>query len=195
MTLRWVSGLFITGAVPCELVEQTADHVALYQPAGSIWKRAAGERTGPRGRNMLPAGRSGSHDDTEWTGDGVLRVHSFGEEWSVWRWLDGNRVWSDHFYLNLEDPWRRSAIGYDSGDWELDVVGTPASWSYKDEDELEWAAETGKFDAAKIAAVHDAGRRAVAAVASRAFPLAADWTAWSPLPAAPLALTRGWERL
>ena len=69
--LRWVSGMFITGAVPCVIVEETDEFVALWQPAGTRWMRASGERTGPRGRNMLPSGRDGGHDEVEWTGDGV----------------------------------------------------------------------------------------------------------------------------
>jgi hypothetical protein len=180
VALRWVSGFFITGAVPCEVIEETPDFAALYQPAGSIWKRAAGERTGPRGRNMVPEGRSGTHDDTEWLGDGVLRLHSFGDEWSVWRWLDSNRVWSDQFYVNLEDPWRRSPIGFDTGDWVLDVVGTPESWEYKDEDELQWSEDIGLVDDEWAARTRDAGRRASAALEANAWPFNADWGRWLP---------------
>jgi hypothetical protein len=180
VALRWVSGYFITGAVPCEVIEQTADFVALYQPAGSIWKRAAGERSGPRGRNMLPADRDGSHDDVAWTGDGVLRIHSFGEEWSVWRWLDQGRNWSEHFSLNLEDPWRRTPIGWDSGDWELDVFGTPSSWQYKDEDELQWSEHVGLVDHIWAKRARAAGERASAALESNGWPFSADWNRWLP---------------
>jgi hypothetical protein len=180
VALRWVSGFFITGAVPCEVIEETEEFVALYQPAGSLWKRAAGERSGPRGRNMLPEGRNGGHDDAEWTGDGVLRVHRFGDAWSVWRWLDSSRTWSKHFYVNLEDPWRRTAIGYDSGDWELDLVGTPESWSYKDEDELEWSEEIGLVTPEWAARTRWAGTAASRALEANAWPFSSDWDSWLP---------------
>ena len=194
VALRWVSGYFITGAVPCVVVEEATDFVALYQPAGTIWKRAAGERSGPRGRNMLPADRSGSYEDVPWTGDGVVRVHRFGEEWSVWRWVDSGGEWSEHFYLNLEDPWRRTAIGFDSGDWELDIVGTPESWTYKDEDELQWSANVGLVDADWVARTRDAGRRASAALELGAWPFNADWSRWRPAAELPLpALPRDWD--
>jgi len=186
VVLRWVSGYFITGAVPCEVVEETREFVALFQPAGSIWKRAAGDRSGPRGRNMLPAGRNGDYDDTAWAGDGVLRVHTFGEEWSVWRWVDVDGNWSEHFYLNLEDPWRRTDIGFDSGDWELDVVGTPASWHYKDEDELQWSEDVGLVNSSWVRRTRAAGERAAAALASNSWPFSADWNRW--LPSADLAM-------
>jgi hypothetical protein len=180
VALRWVSGLFITGAVPCEVTEETPEFVALYQPAGTIGKRAAGERSGPRGRNLLPADRDGGHEDVEWTGDGVLRVHSFGEEWSVWRWLDGSGQWSEHFYLNLEDPWRRTVIGFDSGDWELDVVGSSASWTYKDEDELQWSEDVGLVEHAWARRTRAAGARASTALEANEWPFNADWNRWLP---------------
>jgi hypothetical protein len=180
VTLRWVSGHFITGAVPCEVVEETDEFAALYQPAGSIWKRAAGKRSGPRGRNMMPADRSGAHDDVAWNGDGVLRVHSFGDEWSVWRWLAADRTWSDHFYLNLEDPWRRTAIGFDTGDWVLDVFGTPSTWQYKDEDELLWSEEVGLVGHGWVVRAREAGRRASEALEADGWPFSADWDRWLP---------------
>jgi hypothetical protein len=178
--LRWVSGLFITGAVPTELVEETSDFAALFQPGGTQWMRAAGERTGPRGRNMLPSGRTGRHDAVEWTGDGVLRVHRFGEEWSTWRWLSSAREWSDYFYINLEDPWRRTPVGFDSGDWVLDIVGTPTDWAYKDVDELEWSEQVGLVSAEWAERTRAAGRRASEALASNAWPFSADWDRWLP---------------
>jgi predicted RNA-binding protein associated with RNAse of E/G family len=129
---------------------------------------------------MLPTGHDGGYDDKQWAGDGVLRVHRFGEEWSVWRWLDSRREWSRHFYVNLEDPWRRSALGFDTGDWLLDVVGTPTSWAYKDEDELEWAEDAGLVGSAWSARTREAGKRAAAALKANAWPFDADWNRWLP---------------
>ena len=193
--LRWVSGSYITGAVPCELVEETSEFVALFQPGGTRWMRAAGERTGPRGRNMLPAARDG-HEETEWTGDGVLRLHCFGDEWSTWRWLSDAGEWSDYFYINLEDPWRRTDIGFDSGDWELDIVGTPASWTYKDEDELAWSEQVGLVTPDWAERTRAAGRRASEALESNAWPFSADWNRWLPAPGATLPALPGlWSQV
>ena len=50
-----------------------------------------------------------------------------------------------------ESPWRRSAAGYDTSDWALDVVadGVPGTddWrvGFKDEDELYWYVAQGAF--------------------------------------------------
>jgi hypothetical protein len=82
------------------------------------------------------------------------------------RWVSGTFVtgavpcigeWSDYFYLNLEDPWRRSDLGFDSGDWELDIVGTPTAWQQKDEDELEWSEQIGLVIPDWVARARSAG--------------------------------------
>ena len=129
---------------------------------------------------MLPAARSGGHDSPEWTGEGVLRVHTFGQEWSVWRWLSSTREWSEHFYVNLEDPWRRTSIGYDSGDWELDLVGTPDSWVYKDEDELRWSEEIGLVGSEWAMRTREAGRRASKTLEANEWPFNENWDRWLP---------------
>jgi hypothetical protein len=177
------------------LLEEREDSVALFQPAGSIWRRASGVRVGPRGRNMVASGWDGGHDLVEWLGLGVLRVHRFGQPWSVWRWLDSDGRWSDDFYVNLEDAWRRTAIGFDSGDWILDVVArADGSWHYKDEDELEWAEVTNEVTAQWVARVRAAGVAAIAHIEANAWPFDADWDRWLPPEGADLPVLPGeWD--
>ncbi len=130
---------------------------------------------------MVARGWDGGHDDVVWLGLGVLRLHRFGEPWSVWRWLDNDRHWSDDFYVNLEDPWRRTSIGFDSGDWVLDVVARgDGSWRYKDDDELEWARVTGEAGADWVERVRGAAALAVERIEGRAWPFSADWDRWLP---------------
>lgn len=199
-TLRWIAGGRITGACPNIVIEETDEFVALYEPAGAIRYRATGQRSGPRGRNLL-IDQPWSLEATEWTGDGVVRVHRFGDEWSTWRWLNADGEWSRQFYLNLEDPWRRTAIGFDTGDWILDVVALPdGAVEYKDLDELEWAEAAGGASREWVEHTRLAGEQAVRVVDDRLWPLSADWARWMPpadstIPALPLAwaedVTRG----
>jgi hypothetical protein len=51
------------------------------------------------------------------------------------------------WYINLQDPMRRTSIGFDSRDHYLDlIVGEDlASWIWKDEHELEWGVQMGFF--------------------------------------------------
>jgi predicted RNA-binding protein associated with RNAse of E/G family len=125
---------------------------------------------------MLPDGWDDGHEAVEWMGDGVLRVHTFGEPWSVWRWLDADDRWSDDFYVNLEDPWCRTSVGFNSGDWVLDVVArVDGTWRYKNEDELEWAESMGVVDSAWVARTREAARNAIAAVEAKTWPFNANW--------------------
>lgn len=75
---------------------------------------------------------------------------------ATWDGGHEERIWSTYRLLILhgpgrdpETPWRRSAIGFDTLDHVLDVLVAPdrRSWELKDEDELTWATEQGRFTA------------------------------------------------
>lgn len=191
--LRWISDGRISSAYEHYVLEDSERCIALWQPAGTIGRVATGERGGPRGRNMVPGGWDGGFVEHTWTGDGVLRVYVPGQPWSTWRWLTADG-WTTHAYVNLEAPWTRTRLGFDTADWILDVIAEPdGSYSLKDEDELEWAQASGKFSAEHVSAVEAAQRDAIAAIEAHAFPFDADWDAWSPLPGQPLAIADGWD--
>jgi hypothetical protein len=193
--LRWISDSRISSAYEHYVVEDSGRCIALWQPAETVGRVATGERGGPRGRNMVPGGWDGGYQPHTWTGDGVLRVHVPGQPWSTWRWL-GPTGWTAHSYVNLESPWVRTPLGFDTADWILDVIAdADGSHTLKDEDEFFWAIETGKFGAERAVAVERACQEAIAAVTAHAFPFAADWDEWMPLPSTPLALAVGWESL
>ena len=85
-------------------------------------------------------------------------------------------------------------IGFDTGDWILDVVALPdGTAEYKDADELEWAESAGGATREWVEHTRLAGEEAVRAVEERRWPMNADWSRWMPsavltIPALPL----GW---
>jgi len=193
-------GVAVGFAVAGTVVLDDADLVVVATRPGSGMRTRSGRRGGPRGRVVLPADWDGTHDERVWTGDTVVRVHRRGERWSVWRWHDGRR-WTDAWYGNLESPWRRSRIGFDTQDWALDVVGTgdpvegPWSVRYKDQDELEWMVERGSVSAAQAAHVRQVGARLMDRAADAAWPFDADWDAWLPDPGwTAVPLPERWDR-
>ncbi|GIG23475.1 hypothetical protein Cch01nite_41990 [Cellulomonas chitinilytica] len=147
----------------------------------------AGRGDGPNGRTVLPAAWDGSHDERAWEGETVVRVHRRGDPWSVWRWHDGTR-WTDVWYGNLESPWRRSPIGFDTQDWALDVVGLgdplggPWRVVLKDEDELAWMVEHGAVTPAQAAHVREVGETLTSRAQESRWPFDADWDVWLPEP-------------
>jgi predicted RNA-binding protein associated with RNAse of E/G family len=96
-----------------------------------------------------------------------------------WREANGEfRYW----YVNLEAPWRRSAVGFDTWDHALDLVVAPdlSSWEWKDEDEFAWWQEAGIISTAEAQAIRTEARRAVAVIERRATPYCDGWERWVP---------------
>jgi hypothetical protein len=194
--LRWLYEARVESAHPCLVIEDSAQAIALFEPSGALGAHTLRAKGGPRGRNLLPGDDNPGFATNEWFGDGVLRVHLPGQDWSVWRWLDANRGWSANWYVNLEEPWHRTGAGFDTEDWILDlIVLRDFSVVRKDEDEFEWAEQSGRFDPAHLTRIRRAAADAAAAVATRAWPFDADWNAWLPPVGVPLpTLLDGWDR-
>ncbi|MGP5253548.1 DUF402 domain-containing protein [Brachybacterium alimentarium] len=175
----------VSFAVAGTVLQDDGDLTVVMTRPGSGRASRAGSRTGPRGRNVVAIGWDGSYDLAEWEGHTVVRAHPHGRCWSVWRWHDGEN-WIGDWYGNLESPWRRSAVGYDTQDWALDVVaqGTPGAddctIGFKDEDELDWYVEQGTFSAECAAYFRSVGEE-LAEIMRRGEGLAAaDWSRWAP---------------
>lgn len=85
--------------------------------------------------------------------------------------------------MNLEDPWRRSRVGFDTWDHMLDLVVAPdlSSWEWKDEDEFAWWQEVGIIPPA-AQAIRAEAHRAIDAIERRAAPYGDGWEHWAPDP-------------
>ena len=73
-----------------------------------------------------------------WEGHGVLMLQRPGERYAVWHfWTGAERAFAG-WYVNLQEPFRRTPIGYDTYDLELDVwMPAGGEWSFKDDDLLD----------------------------------------------------------
>lgn len=100
------------------------------------------------------------------------------------------------WYVNLQAPLARTAIGFDTVDHLLDVL-IPldrSSWAWKDEDELAQAITLGLFTQEDAARFRYWGERAVERVLLRLPPFDEPWEDWRPDPAWPLPeLPPGWD--
>ncbi len=107
--------------------------------------------------------------------------------------LDGSpRGW----YVNLQAPLQRTAIGFDTVDHALDVLIQldRSSWSWKDEDELAEAVALGLFTEADAGWFRYWGERAVEHVLLRLPPFNEPWEKWRPDPSWPAPeLPPGWD--
>jgi hypothetical protein len=161
---------------PASVVEDRPDVLALFIPEGVTYK-LWGQVTPPEGgapvRGLV---------DGAWRRD-TLRLMFPGRYHSVWLSWDrtpGGRAFHG-YYINMEEPYRRSLVGVDTNDHALDVVVAPdLSWTWKDADELDRRAETGTYYPEFVARVHEEGRRAVADLEARVYPYTGEWVDWTP---------------
>ena len=125
-------------------------------------------------------------------GDGVWDVSSLWilrpDEWhSTWiSWLpDGSHL---GWYVNLQQPLRRTPIGFEAMDLMLDVVVEPdLSWRWKDHAEFDEIVQRGLFDGALAERVlAEAGVRVIADIEHARSPFDEPWPSWRPDP--------GWGR-
>ena len=69
------------------------------------------------------------------------------------------------WYLNLQEPLRRTAVGYDTQDHELDVVVFPdGQWLLKDDEKMEQRIREGRYSAAEVVEIRALGARLAAMV-------------------------------
>ena len=176
---------------PAIVVRDSPDLIVLFQPAGTVCKRRGGERGGPNGRNMVRWDRSYTDVAAE-----SSTLHTWVPDdpfWVIRHW-DGAGL--EGWYINLAEPWRRTAIGFDTLDQILDVVVSPdrSSWRWKDEDELAWSVAHGMHPASDAAQIRGNGLAALDRMAANLPPFQKDWSALEPDDGWPVpALQAGWE--
>jgi predicted RNA-binding protein associated with RNAse of E/G family len=111
-------------------------------------------------------------------------------------WLEAEERFHG-WYVNLEQPWVRTAVGFDSRDDVLDVTVTDDlhECRLKDEDELDFAVEVGKLTSGEARSIRASAISAITDVTTRRWPF--DEGAWQTLRPSrydqPLDLPLGWD--
>lgn len=164
---------------PCRVVEDSDDLLALFIAAGSPYK-AGPKRTAAEKRRQPPPPLP--PDEYVWRND-TLRLMLPGQAHSVsisWSTQGGTRRLLKYF-VNMEEPFRRTAIGFDTQDHTLDVEVTPTlDWRWRDEQELDQHVAEGFYTPALAAAARTEGERAVAAILQGEHACVRGWAEWSP---------------
>jgi hypothetical protein len=166
-------------AQACRIVEETPESLALWIPAGAPGKVPAGGLRIPEAEWEL---ESSSPSQSQLCLARPGRAHSI-----YLFWQPGGAL--EHWYVNFEQPLRRTPLGVDTFDEKLDLIVAPdGSYRWKDEDELEEAAALGLVDADAV--------RAEAARVLEEWPFPTGWEDWRPDPSWPIPqLPDGWDRV
>ena len=164
---------------PCRVIQDSDDLVALFIAAGTKYKAnpkrtAAEKRRAPSPR--IPTG------ELVWRTDTLRlmlpgRAHSVSLFWT--EGADCRRLL--RFFINMEEPFRRTPLGFDTQDHTLDIVVQPdLSWAWRDEEELANHVKEGFFTKSLAEAVRDEGLKVVEEFRCGAHPCLTDWPEWAP---------------
>jgi Protein of unknown function (DUF402) len=189
----------VWAARPMRVVEDDGDRVALWFPRGTWWKAptdgSGRSWDGDRGERLAECAARGewSFRDLEWDVD-TLSLMREGDWHALWvSWLPGGEHWG--WYVNLQRPFRRTELGFETMDLALDVLVDPdRSWRWKDEDELETFVEHGVFDRSLAERIRTEALEVVERARNDEPPFSDPWPEWRPDPSWDLPeLPEGWD--
>jgi hypothetical protein len=107
-----------------------------------------------------------------------------GRQHSVWVfWENGDRGREfSRYFVNLEEPCRRTPIGFDTQDHTLDIVVQPdLTWNWRDEAELEAHVGEGFFTRELAESIRAEGTRVIDEISRQQHPCL-SWPDWVPNP-------------
>lgn len=194
IVLREVYRGRIWAARPATVVGDTPDLVAAYLAPGMRWIRPVHVRDGEPLR--MPAS-DWALEAATWTGARMLHLMAPGEAHAIHLWWLAPDWHFGGWYVNLQDPMRRTPLGFDYMDHMLDIVIEPdLSWRWKDEAELDEAVSTGLVTPAWADEVRREGERVIERLEARQSPFCDGWESWEPDPVWPVPeLPDGWDDL
>jgi hypothetical protein len=165
-------------AMPVRVVQDTPELVALYWRSGTRWKDMSAH---PPAQFFLRSEKPLLVDHV-WTETDVLMLAVPREAHSVWVMREAGGGCLRCWYVNLETPLRRTRLGFDMMDHELDIVIRPdrSEWHWKDEAAFEAMAAAGVFSAAEAAAIRAEGERVIREMLAGGRPFCDGWERWSP---------------
>ncbi len=139
------------------IIEDSPDQLVSYMPRGSPFGF-------PEGDWPTPTGRHPWSDRSGWQGHGCLMIQRPGDSYAIWHFWRGRQREFVCWYINLQEPFRRTAIGYDTQDLELDFIVYPdGRWEIKDDELLDLRVQEGRWSADRVSAIRSLG----AGIASR----------------------------
>jgi hypothetical protein len=175
--------------LPVRVVDDTDELLASYIPTGSPFGYTDGHWPTPTGRHPW-------YPRAAWQGNGVLMLQRPGEMHAIWHFWEGPHRQFAGWYINIQEPFRRTPIGYDTQDLELDIWVPPnGEWHFKDAELLTPRVAEGRFTETLVSDIQAEGDRIAADLIAGRRWWDSKWTIWSPPPEwATPTLPDGWDR-
>jgi hypothetical protein len=175
-------------AIAERLVEDREDLFVTYIPNGAPIGYGVGPF--PTANGMPPW-----HPRPAWEGHGSLIVQRPGDAYAIQHFWTGEDRRFERWYVNLQTPMRRTTVGYDTNDHELDlVVFADGRWTFKDDEKMELRIREGRYSEAEVVEIRALGKRLAEMVDNGRTWWDPRYAEWKPDPAwGPIALVDGWE--
>jgi hypothetical protein len=191
IVLRGIQKNKLWWANPAYLVNDSSQLIAFYWPAGTPTRSPLSRPTvRDELENRIALG------ERLWTDNDVLSLTIPGAGFSIEvMWHAGTtqlRCW----YVHLQEPLRRTRIGFDTMDQMLDIVISPdrSHWYWKDENEFAEAETIGLYSAEKTRTIRAEGEKVIHMLRDNASPFCDGWEKWQPPPGWTIpAFPPGWE--
>lgn len=187
-------GVVLTGR-PETVVSDEDDLTALFLAAGTKWMSAPEYATRTEGYERAAAGDLGKRAERTWRVHHRLMLMRPGDAYSVMGfWRESDRAFME-WYVNMQAPFERTSIGFDTMDHVIDIVVARAlgAWQWKDLDEAEKVVELGLASRSQLDEVRGVGE-SVIAMLERGEAWWTDWRDFAPDPSWPIpALPDGWD--
>ena len=146
-------------SAPVTVVRDDRNLIAVYWRANTPNKKTAKRTTykellSPDQTNLV---------DSKWVRTDVLMLSTPGSAHGIFVMWESGHVKFNCWYVNLQEPLRRTPMGFDTMDQILDIVIEPdlSSWNWKDEDEFAEAVNHGVYSSAEAQAIREEGERVV----------------------------------
>jgi hypothetical protein len=164
--------------LPARVVEDNANGTILYVAAGNIYSQAYWV-----GSSELKQFSADDLKEHTWERHSILRFMYPNTPYSIWVLFDDTNHVFERWYINIEMEYVRTQIGFDTMDYELDVVvQADFSWEWKDEDLLRNWVDQGIFTRDQESEFRDYGLDAIRHLESRIAPFTEEWSNWRPDP-------------
>ena len=137
----------------------------------------------PEGDWPTPDGKHPWHGRSGWEGHGVLMLQRPGEAHAIWVFWQGPHREHHGWYVNFQEPFRRTEHGYDTQDLELDIwIAAGGGWAWKDAEVLEQRIAEGRFTREQVDATWAEGRKVAAQLDAGRRWWDPRWALWEPDP-------------